>query len=215
MNVVMPEEPPMLSTPVAPLITPPVPLSAVVAEMVPLLVSLMEAPLTVRVAADNVPALVRFPVNVACWNADVPLRVPVTENVCAVFWVVNVVALFVKLLAKAKVAAAPVVVSFQTAPLLSATAPVNVIVRAVALVDPKFIVPEMDVAPLTVRFRRMVRIAPGLTVSAVHETVATVHVTGDPEAIMTVSAATGTCAGLQVPAVPHSPPLPVLVIIAA
>ena len=48
-SVVMPDVPPILKTPVAPLIIPPIPARDVVAVTVLLLVSLMAAPVTVRV----------------------------------------------------------------------------------------------------------------------------------------------------------------------
>jgi len=119
--------------------------------------------------------------------------------------------LFAKLPPKEKVAAAPVVVSFQTAPLLSVTSPVNVMTRAVVLVEPKFIVPEMVVAPLTVNDRHMVSEAPLLMVRDPHTNVLALLVTGEPAAIITGSVAVGVPFGLHVVVVDQSPPAPVLV----
>ena len=62
-------------------------------------------------------------------------------------------------------AAAKVVVSFQTAPLLSVIGPVNVIALAVVFEEPKFIVPVIFVAPLTVIARSMVTVPPLLIVN--------------------------------------------------
>jgi len=150
-SVVIAEVPPMLSTPVALLANEPAPARAV--------------------DTVNDPVLLLLPVNMAIGMAVTvaPLSVMLVPlNVCTGLWAVNVVALFTRLFAKVNTAAAPVIVSFQTAPLLSVTAPLNVMVRTVVLVEPKFIVPEMVVEPLTVKFRYMVSVAPVLMVSAAH-----------------------------------------------
>ena len=64
------------------------------------------------------------------------------------------------------VAPFPVAGVVHTAPLFSVTSPVNVIARAVPLVDAKLMVPEILVAPVTVRGRLMVTIPPALIVKA-------------------------------------------------
>ena len=128
-------------------------------------------------------------------------------------------ALFTRLLPKVKSAAAPVVVSFQTAPLLSITAPLNVIVRTVVLVEPKFILPDMVVAPLTVKSRYIVSVAPLLMVSAAHvydaPMVLPCTLLAPVVAIITESVAAGATPPTQVLPVPQTPPLAVLVLVAA
>ena len=150
------------------------PASAEATVNVPLLVV---AALIVKLGAVNVALLVVVPLMVTYGIVVTvaPLIVlAVPEKVCValeLFWAVNVVALFVKLPPKMKAATAPVVVSFHTAPLLSVTSPVKVMVRLVVLVEPKFIVPDIAVAPVTVKSRCTVTVPPVLIVSAPNETV--------------------------------------------
>jgi hypothetical protein len=75
----------------------------------------------------------------------------------------------------------------------------------------------MELAPLTVKGRCTVRLAPLWTVSEAHtkELLEPVDVTGDPAAMITSSAAVGTPDGLQVAGVDQTPPTPVLVLVAA
>lgn len=146
-----------------------------------------------------------------------PLSVmPVPENPCAVFCAVNVVALFVKLFVKVNVAAAPVVVSFHTAPPLSVTAPLKVIMREPA-VDPKFIVPVIDVVPFTINGRHMVSTEPLLIVSPAQVIVLPEVVTAPAPvvAMTTESVASGTTPPTHVVVAAQSPPAGVLVLIAA
>jgi hypothetical protein len=145
---------------------------------------------------------------------------------------------FVKLPAKAKFAEAPVVVSFQMEPLLRVTMPVYVIVLTVPLVEPKFIVPEILVAPSIVIERRIVavppllivkepnvmvpplvvNVAPELTVTepaAVWVNIAEIFTAPAPVvAIMTASPAEGTTPPIHVPPAFQFPPAGVLVIVA-
>lgn len=171
---------------------------------------------------------------------DEPLIViPVPEKVCVVFCAVKVVALFVRLLAKENVAAAPVVVSFQTAPLLRVTAPLKVMVRAVVLEEPKLIVPLIEVAPITIIDLYIVTVPPGFIVSAPKikvppevVSVAPLFTVTDPAAVwlmlapmvtalapvvamITASPTPGTTPPTQVDAVAHVPPVVVDVIVAA
>lgn len=81
-----------------------------------------------------------------------PVKVaPVPLKVCTGACAVNVVALLVNEPEKLIIAAAPAVVSFHIPPELMVTAPLKAIVRVVALLDPKFIVPVTTVFPFTVK----------------------------------------------------------------
>ena len=88
-------------------------------------------------------------------------------NVCDVACEVKVVALLVKLPEKVKVAAAPVIVSSQTAPAFKVTSAKD-IALTVPLVEPKLMVPVIDVVPVTVNGRYIVREAPVLIVRFTH-----------------------------------------------
>ena len=118
---------------------------------------------------------------------------------------------------KENVAAAPVVVSSQSAPPRSVTSPLKEITRDVEVLEPKWMVPAMEVEPLTVKGRCTVRTASLLIDNDAHtnELLEPVDETGAPAAMITSSAAVGTLAGLQVAATDQTPPDPVLVLVAA
>ena len=59
----------------------------------------------------------------------------------------------------------PTVASAHVAPLFKVTGPAKVIARAVILVELKLIVPETEVAPLTVKSRNILIVPPLLIVS--------------------------------------------------
>lgn len=124
--------------------------------------------------------------------------------------------MFVKFPEKVNVAAAPVVVSFHTALLFKVTSPLKAIARTVPDVDPKFIVPDIDVAPFTINGRYMVRIAPLLMVNPAQVIVPALVVTEltPVVAMTTTSVAAGTTPPTHVLPVAQSPPVAVLVIVA-
>ena len=98
----------------------------------------------------------------------VPLSVPAALKVCRPASAVKVLALFVRLPPKVKVSKTvlvPPFVSSQTVPLLSVTLPLNAIARTVVEVEPKSIVPLIDVDPFTVNGRSITSVAPLLIVS--------------------------------------------------
>jgi CBS domain-containing protein len=83
--------------------------------------------------------------------------------------------------------------------------------REDVLLEPKLIVPDMIVVPLTVNGRHMVSEALLLMVREPHTNVLALLVTGEPAAIITASAEVGVPFGLHVVVVDQSPPAPVLV----
>ena len=96
---------------------------------------------------------------------------PAPVKVCiaaALFVAVNVVALLAKLPPKEYVLLSPLellAASVQTAPLFRVTSPVKTIGLAVPLVEAKFIVPDIDVVPLTVNPRFIFTVPPLLMIS--------------------------------------------------
>jgi hypothetical protein len=196
----MVEVPPIFKVPVAPLVKVPAPISVVVAVKIPLFVYV---PVIEILAIE----LVLLPLN----------DIPVPLKVCTPVSAVKVVELLMKLFAKVKVGIAEVAVSVHIAPLFKLTSPLKVIRLEVAFVDPKFKVPVTEVAPLTMNGLFMVRVAPLLMVNPAQVIVpaAVVIAPAPVVAITAASVLVGATPPIQLAPAAQSPPVVVLVIVAA
>lgn len=110
----------------------------------------------------------------------------------------------------------PVAGSVQTAPLFRVTSPVNVIARAVVVLELKFIVPDIMVVVVTVKFRVTARVDPLLITRLLQVVVADMVTTPAPVVAMTTASVDrGTTPPTQVVVTDQVPPAAVLVMVAA
>jgi hypothetical protein len=148
----------------------------------------------------------------------VPLNaIAVPLKVCTPVRAVKVVELLTKLFENAKVGLADVAVSVHTAPLFKVTSPLNVIKLEVVFVEPKLKVPVTDVVPFTIKGLFIVRVDPEFIVNPAQVIVPAAVVTA-PAPVVAITAASvllGATPPTQVAPVAQSPPVAVLVIVAA